>query len=435
MKRQRVYWIGGIAVAILSASATFAQPAPPPVQAQQGQAAPGRGAQGPRVVSPEIHPDKTGTFRLSAPKAQEVTLNGSWDGATNIKMTKDDAGVWSVTVGPLGDQLWGYWFVVDGVKALDPGNGETQRDGARYDNLLMIAGPADDLWDFKDVPHGTVHQVWYPSPTLKQARRRMYVYTPPDYETSTVKYPVLYLLHGGGGDEDAWTVMGRAPIIMDNLIAQGKAKPMIVVMPNGNATQTVSQGFGFGPTPARQQVQAPAPPPIQAAQGGLGAGRGQAPAAGAPGGAAGRGGMMQQAYAGSYPESLVKDVIPFVEKTYRVIANKDNRAIAGLSMGAGHTVTATNNNPGVFNYIGVFSGGGRAGDETFENQLEAVKQGGVKFYWLGAGTTDMARAGTVALSESVKKHGFNTSYKEIPGAHYWFLWRDFLGDYATILFK
>ena len=142
----------------------------------------------------------------------------------------------------MGDQLWGYWYMVDGVKALDPGNGETQRDGVRYDNLLMIAGPADDLWDFKDVPHGTVQQVWYPSPTLKQDRRRMYVYTPPGYETSQIKYPVLYLLHGGGGDEDAWATMGRAPIIMDNLIAQGKAKPMIVVMPNGNANQTVSQG-------------------------------------------------------------------------------------------------------------------------------------------------------------------------------------------------
>jgi enterochelin esterase family protein len=309
----------------------------------------------------------------------------------------------------------------------------------------MISGPADDLWDFKDVPHGTVQQVWYPSPTLKEDRRRMFVYTPPGYETSKVKYPVLYLLHGGGGDEDAWTTMGRAPIIMDNLIAAGKAKPMIVVMPNGNATQTVSQGFGLGPTPARQQVQAPAPPPIQAAQGGLGTGRGltfpslTAPGQGAPGqagAAAGRaGGGRGQTYAGSYPESLVKDVIPFVEKTYRAIPNKDNRAIAGLSMGAGHTVSATNNNPGVFGYIGVFSGGGQVGDPTFESQLQALKKSGVKFYWLGAGTTDMARAGTVALSEDVKKLGFNTSYKEIPGPHYWFLWRNFLGDYATILFK
>jgi enterochelin esterase family protein len=235
---------------------------------------------------------------------------------------------------------------------------------------------------------------------------------------------VLYLLHGGGGDEDAWTTMGRAPIIMDNLIAAGKAKPMIVVMPNGNATQTVSQGYAYGPTPARQQVVAPAPPPIQAAQA---AGGGQQAA---------RPPQPAQPYEGSYPHSLVKDVIPFVEKYYRAIANKDNRAIAGLSMGGGHTLTATNNNPGVFGWIGVFSSGPRGGiDGAMEKQLLAVKAGGVNFYWTGAGTTDMAREGTVNLEAALKKLGFKTSYKEIPGRHYWFLWRDFLSDYASLLFK
>src|SRR5215470_10650880 len=374
--------------------------------------------------SPDIHPDRTVTFRLLAPKAAEVTLNGSWDGGTNLKMTKDDAGVWSTTIGPLAPQLWGYWFMVDGVKALDPNNAETQRDGARYDNLLMVSGPESEWWDFKDVPHGTVQAVWYPSPTLKLASRRMMVYTPPGYEGNSQKYPVLYLLHGGGGDEDAWLTMGRANIIMDNLIAAGKAKPMIVVMPNGNATQTVSQGYGFGPTPAPQAVQAPAPPPVQAQQA----------AAGRPGGPGGGRGGAPQPYAGSYPESLVKDVIPFVEKRFRVVAAKDDRAIAGLSMGGGHTIAATNNNPGAFAYIGVFSSGPQTIDETFQKQLEAVKAGGVKFYWLGAGTTDMARERTVNLSELVKKDGFNTTYREIPGRHYWFLWRDFLVHYAQIAF-
>jgi enterochelin esterase-like enzyme len=377
-----------------------------------------------RVVlrSPDIHPDRTVTFRLHAPHASEVTLNGSWENGTNLKMTKDDAGVWSTTIGPLAPQLWGYWFMVDGVKALDPSNAETQRDGARYDNLLMVSGPGSEWWDFKEVPHGTVQAVWYPSPTLKLASRRMMVYTPPGYETGNQKYPVLYLLHGGGGDEDAWLTMGRANIIMDNLIAAGKAKPMIVVMPNGNAAQTVSQGFGFGPTPATQSVQAPAPPPIQAEQ-----------AAGRAGGAGGRGGAPQP-YAGSYPESLVKDVVPFVEKRFRVLAAKDDRAIAGLSMGGGHTLAATNNNPGMFAYIGVFSSGPQVVDDTFQKQLEAVKGGGVKFYWLGAGTTDMARDRTVTLSELVKKDGFNTTYREIPGRHYWFLWRDFLVHYAQVAF-
>jgi enterochelin esterase-like enzyme len=409
MKRFGIRTFAMLAAAFLCLPAAYSQ-----------QAAAGRGPAAPRPVSPEIHPDHTVTFRLFAPKANEVTLNGSWEGAREIKMTKDESGIWSVTVGPLGEQLWGYWYLVDGVKALDPGNGETQRDGSRYDNLLMISGPASDLWDFKDVPHGTIQIVWYPSPALKQDRRRMYVYTPPGYEASQSRYPVLYLLHGGGGDEDAWVTMGRANVIMDNLIAAGKAKPMIVVMPNGNATQTVSQGYAYGPTPARQSVQAPAPPPLQAAAGvRRGAGPARAP----------------QPYAGSYPESLVRDVIPFVEKTYRVVANKDNRAIAGLSMGGGHTLMATNNNPGVFGYIGVFSSGPRTVDEAYEKQLEAVKAGGVKFYWTGAGTTDMAREGTMNLHTLLEKHGFKTSYKEIPGPHYWFLWRDFLGDFASILFR
>jgi len=394
-------------------SLTAQQPAPAGAPAQAARPAPLR--------SPDIHPDRTVTFRLMAPKAADVMVNGSWDNGANIKMTRDDAGVWSTTVGPLAPQLWGYWFSVDGVRALDPNNAETQRDGARYENLLMISGQESEWWDFKDVAHGTVQAVWYPSPTLKLASRRMMVYTPPGYETSTQKYPVLYLLHGGGGDEDAWLTMGRAHIIMDNLIAAGKARPMIVVMPNGNATQTVSQGYGYGPTPAPQSVQAPAPPPVQAAQGGPGAGRGRG---GAP-----------QPYAGSYPESLVKDVIPFVEKRFRVLAAKDDRAIAGLSMGGGHTIAATNNNPGTFAYIGVFSSGPQAVDEVFQKQLDAVKAGGVKFYWLGAGTTDMARERTVTLSELVKKDGFNTTYREIPGRHYWFLWRDFLVHYAQVAFR
>jgi len=235
---------------------------------------------------------------------------------------------------------------------------------------------------------------------------------------------VLYLLHGGGGDEDAWDTMGRANIIMDNLLAAGKIKPMIVVMPNGNATQTVSQGYGFGPTPALTSVTAP-PPPGQGA-----AGRGPA---GAPG-AAGGGGRGPQSYEGSYPHSLVKEIVPFIERNYRVTADKNARAIAGLSMGAGHTIAATNNNPGVFGYIGVFSGGGRI-DEAFDKQLAALKASGVKYYWLGAGDTDMAHAGTVALAEEVKKEGFETSYHEMKGIHYWFIWRQFLSDFAPVLFQ
>ena len=424
-----------IAAALLSLPAAYSQ-----------QAAAGRGAPTPRPVSPEIHPDHTVTFRLYAPKANEVTLNGSWDGARDIKMSKDDAGIWSVTVGPLAPQLWGYWFLADGVKALDPGNGETQRDGSRIDNLLMISGPESDQWDFKDVPHGTMHIVWYPSPTLKEDRRRMYVYTPPGYEANQTRYPVLYLLHGGGGDEDAWVTMGRANVILDNLIAAGKAKPMIVVMPNGNATQTVSQGYAYGPTPARQSVQAPAPPPLQQANAAAGAGRG----------AGGGGGRGPQPYAGSYPESLVKDVIPFVEKTYRVIPNKDNRAIAGLSMGGAHTLNIATAHPDEFAYVGVFSSGiigivptrAGSGGPAFDapsgpswEQKHAAELDGPggkkdwKLFWFSTGKDDFLLTTTKATVEMYQKHGYHPVFQESAGAHTWINWREYLNEFAPQLFQ
>jgi len=288
----------------------------------------------------------------------------------------------------------------------------------------MVPGPASDLWTFKDVPHGTLEQIWYPSPTLHMDQRRMYVYLPVGYQTGTTKYPVLYLLHGGGGDEDAWTVMGRATIIMDNLIASGRAVPMIVVMPNGNATQSVSQGFGYGPIPSPQQVIAPAPNPAGAPTAGPGVRDTQTR------------GNPSSTYAGSYPESLVKDVIPFVERTYRVVPDKAHRAIAGLSMGGGQTIVTTNNNPDSFDYIGVFSSGVQnASDPAFLSQLDAIKKANLKFYWTGAGDIDQAHDRTVALEAALKAKGFPTSYKEISGRHYWFLWRDFLGDYASKIFK
>jgi enterochelin esterase-like enzyme len=429
-----------LAAAILSAPAFGQTQATPPAAAPAGAPA---ATPAPRLRSPEIADDHHVTFRIYAPKATEVTFNADWIGATNLPMTKDDQGVWSTTLGPLDAQLYGYWFSVDGVRTLDPSNSETERDGNRFESLLMVSGSADAMWDFKDVPHGTIEEVWYPSPTLHLDQRRMYVYLPPNYQANgTKKYPVLYLLHGAGGDEDAWVTMGRANIIMDNLIAAGKAVPMIVVMPNGNATQSVSQGFGDGPTPSLQQVTAPAPNP------GAGAGRGPAAGPGGnPGGApganpdanpaaGGRGPQMPaQPYAGSYPESIVNDVIPFVEKNYRVYTDKNHRAIAGLSMGGAQTVTTTNNNPNLFGYIGVFSAGGRVGDTTFESQLSEIKKDGVKLYWTGAGDTDMARAGTVALESDLKSKDFPTSYKEIPGRHYWFLWRDFLSDFGTKIFQ
>lgn len=437
-----------VLASLLCTAGAFAQQAPttgPATGAARGAARGGVRAEtrtvarGPRVVSPEVQSDKKVTFRLYAPKATAVILDGTWPEGSSTAMTKDEQGVWSVTVGPLGDELWGYSFVVDDVKVMDPGNAEYQRDGQRYDSLLMISGPASEAWEFKpQVAHGTVAAVWYPSEVLKQSARRMYVYTPPGYEAGSEKYPVMYLLHGAGGDEDAWTTMGRANIILDNLIAAGKAKPMIVVMTNGNAAQTVSQGYAYGPTPPRNAVTAPPPPNEAAARGG--ARRGGAAAAPstqeARGGArAGRGGAPGSgAYEGSFPQSLVKDVVPFIEKNYRVIAEKDSRAIVGLSMGGGHTITATNNNPGVFGWIGVFSMGAAA-DEQMLQSLAKLKESGVKHYYIGVGDTDFLYDRTLAFSQTVKQSGLPTSYHEAVGGHYWFIWRKFLSEYSPMLFK
>jgi enterochelin esterase-like enzyme len=428
----RLRFLTGAAIALLLSTS--------PVVSQQMA---GRGQQGPRVVSPEVFPNKTVIFRLLAPKASAVVLNGSWDIGTDIPMTKDDQGIWSVTVGPLGEQLWWYSFNVDGVKVLDPGNGEYSRDGNRYDNWLMISGPFSDSWEFKpDVPHGAVQSVWYPSPILKQKGRRMYVYTPPDYMTSTARYPVLYLLHGGGGDEDQWINLGRTNVIMDNLIAAGKVKPMIVVMPNGNANQIVAQGYGYGPIPRPagpgRGAGAPAVPAAGAGRGAAApapaaAGAGRGTAGGVPPAGGGRG-MMAGPYEGSYPHSLVKEILPFVDKNYRTIPNKDNRAIAGLSMGGMHTVQATNNNPGVFGWIAVWSAGGQDTPE-FLAALTKLKDSGVKHYYVGAGTTDFARSGSESLYKIAQKVGLKTSWHETPGPHYYLIWRVFLGDFGSMLFR
>src|SRR3954447_14094088 len=240
-------------VAIVSSLLILAAAAQPPAASPPGTAAtaapaPGRGGRGPALRSPEILDDQKVTFRLRAPNATEVAINGDWPQGRGVKMTKDDAGVWSATVGPLTPELWAYTFNVNGVTLLDSANPNILRDGTRYSNFVIVDGALSDTYSIKDVPHGNVSQVWYDSPTLSAASpRRMYVYTPPGYDKTTQKYPVFYLLHGAGGDEDAWNNMGRASVIMDNLIAAKKAKPMLVVMTNGNANQKMAPGYGIIP--------------------------------------------------------------------------------------------------------------------------------------------------------------------------------------------
>jgi enterochelin esterase-like enzyme len=404
--------VSAVMLFVLPCAAFSQKPETPPAQPPQAQPAPkmmmGRPAGPP---SPELLSDNRIVFRLSAPKAGEVILNGDWPGGMNIPMTRDEQGIWSVTIGPLEPEFWGYTFSVDGVRTTDPRNPNTKRDGVRYDSILLISGPASDLYEVRDVPHGNISIVWYESPTLKLTRR-MYVYTPPGYEKGKQRYPVFYLLHGGGGDEDAWYTLGRTNLIMDNLIVQGKARPMIIVMPNGNSNQKMATGSG--PVPG-QSTQMQFPPPSKDP----GAARSSA-----------------NPFAGPFPESLVKDIMPYIEKHYRVTAKKESRAIAGLSMGGGHTMAVTAANPGVFGYIGVWSAGSRQPDEEIVAQLSAIKAAGAKLYYVGCGVDDkLAYTGSKKLAEILKKVGMNHTFRESTGGHTWFNWRIYLSEFAPMLFR
>jgi enterochelin esterase-like enzyme len=415
----------GVAFMLLALSVSAQQPPAAPPQPGQSPAAgragaAGRGMAMPAAVrSPEILADQKVTLRLRAPNAVDVQVNGDWPQGRGIKMTKDDQGIWSITVGPLTPELWNYTYSVDGVSTLDPSNANLLRDGTRYMSFFILDGALSANYAIKDVPHGNVSQVWYNSPTLKLTRR-MYVYTPAGYETGKLKYPVLYLLHGAGGDEDAWNNMGRASVIMDNLIASGNAKPMLVVMTNGNANQKMAPGYGIIPGQGTQGIFGN---PGEIAAGGFG----RAGTPGAP--AAGRGGIM----GGAFPESLVNDVVPFVEKNYRVIRRKDSRAITGLSMGGGHTLAASNAHPATFSYIGVLSMGTR---EDITDKLQAIKKAGVKNYYIGCGQADtICVEGSKNLDALLTKVGIEHKFTFSSGGHTWANWRIYLNEWAPMLFK
>jgi enterochelin esterase-like enzyme len=366
----------------------------------------------PRIVSPEILPDNKVTFRVYSRDASKITVSGEWQagfGASEA-LVKNDTGMFSLTVGPLKPELYGYTITVDGVSGIDPNNVQERRDGTRYQSFFIIPGPESDLYFQKNgIPHGTVSKVWYNSPVLGMDRR-VYVYTPAGYEGGTLKYPVFYLLHGAGGDEDAWTNMGREAQIMDNLIARGKAKPMIVVMPNGNANQAGAQND----VPAIS-------------------GQGE------------QGMAAYQSLAGKFEEHLVKDLVPFIEKNYRTLNDKDNRAIAGLSMGGAHTQTITNDNPRMFSYIGVFSMGimnfgpqnqdAAKIEQEREAKIEVLKNSGYKLYWIGVGKDDFVYQSVVTLRNTLDKHNFKYTYRESAGGHTWANWRIYLSEFAPILFK
>ena len=347
------------------------------------------------IISPEIG-EETVTFRILSPEAKLVRLYGSWMAAYNssINMMKDTAGIWSVSIPTPSPELYYYHFIVDGLVVNDSRNIFMQRDGTRFLSVLAVPGELTENY-FEASEHGNLSKVWYDSPTIG-TNRRMYVYTPYGYETSGEDYPVLYLLHGGGGDEDAWTTLGRARQILDNLIEKGLAKPMICVMPNGNPGQQA----------ARTQL-------IEEKTYERG----------------------DPAFANLYVTSLVKDIIPYIESHYRVIASPEARAVSGLSMGGGHTLAVTRLFPGTFDYICPLSIGVRGEAAEIDAQLQAVKQGGYKLYWFGVGKSDFLWDIAKELDAALTRNGMEHTFYVSEGGHTWANWRIYLNTFAPLLFK
>ena len=376
--------------------------------------------QGPQVASPDVHADNSVTFNLIAPEAQKVQLTGDmlppkkveYQGNTYetpgvVDLVKNDKGVWSYTTEPLKPELYTYNMIVDGVKILDPLNVYNIRDINNLFSVLLIEGDVRaDMYKVNKVAHGSVSKVWYESPTAGLTRR-LTVYTPAGYETSGKDYPVFYLLHGIGGDENAWSELGRAAQIMDNLIAQGKAEPMILVMTNGNISQEAcpgetSEGFKV-PTM-----------------------------------------MLPKTMEGSF-ETAFPDVVKFIEKTYRVKKDKAHRAIAGLSMGGFHSLFISINNPDLFDYVGLFSAAvdqqqnGQGGfPNIYENRdgkIDVLFSKNPKLFWIGIGKTDFLDKNNTDLRAYLdsKKHKY--TYLETDGGHIWRNWRIYLTEFTPLLFK
>ena len=367
------------------------------------------------VKSPEINADNSVTFRLHAPKAIAVQLTGDCvDGVVSMK--EDSLGVWSYTTGKLEPELYSYSFIVNGMRMLDPSNIYQNRDVATWTNIFIISdqkGDKGDLYSVNKVPHGNVSKVWYESPTLKLTRR-MTVYTPAGYDKGK-NYPVLYLLHGAGGDENAWSELGRAAQILDNLIAAGKAKPMLVVMTNGNPNTAAAPGeWDFGM--------------YQPAMGG--------------------GGVQLPQAAASMDESFM-DVVNFIEKNYKVAKNKANRAICGLSMGGGHSFQISKRFPNTFDYVGLFSAAvsvGQWGDRTpllermntneeYNKQMAALFGAKPKLYWIAIGKTDFLYQQNADLRKWLDSKGYPYTYRETDGGHIWRNWRIYLTEFSQMIFK
>ena len=376
---------------------------------------------GPQVESPVINADGTVTFRYQAPKAVKVEVTGDFLPTQKIegefngqKFAYDAPGVRELKEGPRGvweyttdfvvaPEFYNYTFRVDGLSVIDPNNVFVNRDVASLTSVLLVPGGRADLYAIHRVPHGTVSKVWYPSATAG-FDRRLTVYTPAGYETSKAKYPVLYVLHGIGGDEDAWVTQGRACQILDNLIARGEAKPMIVVFTNGNISQEAA--------PLENSMNYTRPT-MQLPQ------------------------TMEGTFETAFPE-----IVKFIDGRYRTIAKKQSRAICGLSMGGFHTLYNTLNYPDLFNYSGMFSAAIGVSDtsispiyQDFDAKLAAYFAKKPALLWIGCGNTDFLIQANRDFMKKLDDNGYKYTYLETEGGHIWKNWRIYLSEFVPLLFK
>ena len=346
-----------------------------------------------RIESPEVLPDHRVTFRLHDPNAKEVFL--SREGAQRVAMQKDDNGIWSVTTEPLEPDLYGYSFIADGVSLLDPNNTEIKPNLLGIQSVVHVPG-AGLSWEVSDVPHGTVHHHFYKS-NIVGDQRDFYVYTPPGYRPrDRKKYPVLYLLHGFSDDASGWTAVGKANVILDNLIAQGKAKPMLIVMTLGyGAPEIVSRnGPGFRNADVRKRNFE------------------------------------------RFTDALLKEVIPQVEKEYTVSSNRKDRAIAGLSMGGAESLLTGLNHLDTFAWVASFSSGGLGEDFAAAfPKLDEQANSQLRLLWIACGTDDRLIEPNRKFIAWLKSKNIQLTPIETPGAHTWMVWRRNLTAFAPLLFQ
>ncbi|MHC4130971.1 MAG: esterase [Planctomycetota bacterium] len=339
-----------------------------------------------RVVSPEVHPDRTVTFRYNAPDAEEVVVHTQFTEGLQ-KMEKDEKGVWSVTLGPAEPEIYVYGFEVDGIEVADPVSRHVLVNAWPTRSIVEIPGDGPMYYDQRPVPHGKIEMRWFKSKTFG-VNRKFYVYTPPGYEKNEKKYPVVYLLHGGGGYEFIWTEMGRVNLVMDNLIADGKAEPMIIVMPYGHTPRISGENY--------------------------------------------RSVRIQR-----FEKFFLNDLMPYVEANYRTAKGRENRAIAGLSMGGSQTLNIGIKHLDKFSSFGVFSNGIGDLDEYKKTHGEQLKLMNEKadVFWLACGTDDFLFVRYENTIEFLKENDIEHTANTTGGAHTWLNWRKYYYKFAQLIFK